>query len=314
MGGVVVRLPSLPVAVAAAGGFGMFSAVLQPAEVLAGALDAPPRHAPRSASTSSCRPRGSRGRSRWPAARVAARRLPSGASLIRRWFRWVHDGGALVSWQVRIGGGGRAAGPPTPAATSSSPQGVRGRRARPAAGSGCWRCWTSCSRAVDEVPGDRPRGGLATESARWPRCSLRARRRARVGTRFVATHEGARRGARHPDYVDALLRFARRRNTVWLTEALLGDVAVGAATACLRLLHRGGEGAGDSAIVGETSMGGATFGVPALGRRLAQRVHGPGRSPRWRSTRVRASVRSIGSVRVADVGARVGWTKKYRSR
>jgi nitronate monooxygenase len=99
-------------------------------------------------------------------------------------------------------------------------------------------------------------GGLATERSVAAVLAAGAAA-ARVGTRFIATHEAMAEGA-HPQYVDALLR-ARGEDTV-LTQAY----SVMWPSAPHRVLGSCVEEASrsDAALVGMTSMGGATFPVP----------------------------------------------------
>ncbi|MDA0165223.1 nitronate monooxygenase [Solirubrobacter ginsenosidimutans] len=248
MGGVS-SAPQLPVAVAAAGGFGMLSAVLQPAEVLAATLAVLPSRAAIGVNflVPFLEDRA--------AVEVAAARVPlvdffwgePDAALISL----VHDGGALASWQVGSVEEARAAaeaGCDLVVVQGVEAGGhVRGRL-------GLLALLDLVLEAVD-VPVIAA-GGLATERSVAAVLAAGAAA-ARVGTRFVATHEARAEGA-HPDYVDALLR-SRGEDTV-LTEAYSAMWPAAPHRVLASCIEAAS--AGDSAMVGETSMGGATFGVP----------------------------------------------------
>jgi nitronate monooxygenase len=247
MGGVSSS-PQLPLAVAAAGGFGMLSAVLQPADMLAATLDRLPTDAigvnflvPFLDDRA--------------AVKVAASRVPLvdffGGEPDPTLVALAHAGGALVSWQVGSAGEARAAadaGCDIVVAQGVEAGGhVRGRLG----------LLPLLDRVLDAV--DVPvvaAGGLAT--ARSVAAVLAAGAdAARVGTRFIATVEALAEGA-HPEYVRALLS-ARGDDTV-LTEAF----SVMWPSAPHRVLASCVEAASRSEepVVGEMSLGGATFGVP----------------------------------------------------
>jgi nitronate monooxygenase len=250
MGGVSSS-PQLPLAVAAAGGTGMLSAVLQPAGVLAATLDGVPS-APGVAIGVNFLVPFIEDRA---AVEVAASRVP----LVD--FFWgdpdpslvalVHSGGALAAWQVGSADEARAAadaGCDIVVAQGVEAGGhVRGRL-------GLLPLLDLVLAAV-EVPVVAA-GGLTT--ARSVAAVLAAGAdAARVGTRFVATHEALAEGA-HLDYVKALLAAGEEATT--LTEAY----SVMWPAAPHRVLSSCVEAASasDGAIVGETTMGGATFPVP----------------------------------------------------
>jgi nitronate monooxygenase len=247
MGGVS-STPQLPLAVAAAGGFGMLAAVLQPAEVLAATLDRLPTDAigvnflvPFVDDRA--------------AVEAAAERVPLvdffGGEPDPTLVALVHAGGSLVSWQVGSVGEARAAaeaGCDIVVAQGVEAGGhVRGRL-------GLLPLLDLVLEAVD-VPVVAA-GGLAT--ARSVAAVLAAGAdAARVGTRFIATVEALAEGA-HPEYVRALL-LARADDTV-LTEAysvMWPSAPHRVLTSCVEAASRSEE-----PLVGETSMGGATFPVP----------------------------------------------------
>jgi len=247
MGGVS-SAPELPVAVAAAGGMGMLSAVLQSTERLVAMLDA------------------------LPAAAIgvnflvpfledrdivsaAAARVPVvdffGGEPDPALVALVHAEGALAEWQVGSVEEARAA-----AAAGCDlivAQGVEaGGHVRGTLG---LLALLDLVLGAVEVPVVAA-GGLAT--ARSVAAVLAAgAAAARVGTRFIATHEALEAGA-HPVYVDALLR-ARGEESVF-TEAF----SVGWPSAPHRVLASciAAASATDRDPVGEMTLGGQTFPVP----------------------------------------------------
>ena len=247
MGGVA-SAPQLPVAVAAAGGMGMLSAVLLPVEGLVTVLDGLPAGAigvnflvpflqDRDAVS------------------VAAARMPVvdffGGEPDAALVALVHAEGALAEWQVGSVEEARAA-----VAAGCDIVVAQGVEA-----GGHVRGTLGLLALLDLVLGavDVPvvaAGGLAT--ARSVAAVLAAgAAAARVGTRFIATHEALAAGA-HRAYVDALLS-ARGEDTV-LTEAF----SVGWPSAPHRVLTSCVEAASasDRDPVGEMTMGGQTFPVP----------------------------------------------------
>jgi NAD(P)H-dependent flavin oxidoreductase YrpB (nitropropane dioxygenase family) len=250
MGGVA-SAPQLPVAVAAAGGMGMLSAVLQPAARLVTVLEALPAAVigvnflvpflqDRDAVS------------------VAAERTPLvdffGGEPDPALVALVHAEGAFAEWQVGSVEEARAA-----VAAGCDIVVAQGVEA-----GGHVRGTLGLLALLDRVLGavDVPvvaAGGLAT--ARSVVAVLAAgAAAARVGTRFVATHEALEAGA-HRVYVDALLS-ARGEDTV-LTEAF----SVGWPSAPHRVLTSCVEAASasDRDPAGEMTMGGQTFPVPRWG-------------------------------------------------
>jgi NAD(P)H-dependent flavin oxidoreductase YrpB (nitropropane dioxygenase family) len=250
MGGVA-SAPQLPVAVAAAGGMGMLSAVLQPAARLVTVLEALPAAVigvnflvpflqDRDAVS------------------VAAERTPLvdffGGEPDPALVALVHAEGAFAEWQVGSVEEARAA-----VAAGCDIVVAQGVEA-----GGHVRGTLGLLALLDRVLGavDVPvvaAGGLAT--ARSVVAVLAAgAAAARVGTRFVATHEALEAGAHHV-YVDALLS-ARGEDTV-LTEAF----SVGWPSAPHRVLTSCVEAASasDRDPAGEMTMGGQTFPVPRWG-------------------------------------------------
>src|SRR3954466_3644860 len=244
MGGVA-SAPQLPVAVAAAGGMGMLSAVLQPAEQLVTVLDELPAAAigvnflvpfleDRDAVS------------------VAAARMPLvdffGGEPDPALVALVHAEGALAEWQVGSVEEARAA--VAGGCDLVVAQGVEaGGHVRGTLG---LLALLDLVLGAVEVPVVAA-GGLPT--ARSVAAVLAAgAAAARVGTRFIATHEALEAGA-HRVYVDALLK-ARDENTV-LTQAF----SVGWPPAPPRVLTSCVEAASasDREPVGETTIGGQTF-------------------------------------------------------
>ena len=247
MGGVA-SAPQLPVAVAAAGAMGMLSAVLQPVERLVTVLDELPAAAigvnflvpflqDRDAVS------------------VAAARMPLvdffGGEPDPALVALVHAEGALAEWQVGSVEEARAA--VAAGCDIVVAQGVEaGGHVRGTLG---LLALLDLVLGAVEVPVVAA-GGLAT--ARSVAAVLAAgAAAARVGTRFIATHEALQAGA-HRVYVDALLS-ARGEDTV-LTQAF----SVGWPSAPHRVLTSCVEAASasDRDPVGETTIGGQTFPVP----------------------------------------------------
>src|SRR4051794_34178218 len=241
MGGVSSS-PQLPLAVAAAGGFGMLSAVLQPADMLAATLDRLPTDAigvnflvPFLDDRA--------------VVEAAAARVPLvdffGGEPDPTLVALVHAGGALVSWQVGSVGEARAAaeaGCDIVVAQGVEAGGhVRGRL-------GLLPLLELVLDAVD-VPVVAA-GGLST--ARSVAAVLAAGAdAARVGTRFVATHEALEEGA-HREYVDALLG-ARGEDTV-ITDAYSMMWPAAPHRVLTSCIVAAGRTSGEP--VGETTMGG----------------------------------------------------------
>ena len=247
MGGVA-SAPQLPVAVAAAGGMGMLSAVMQPAERLATVLDELPAatigvnflvpflHDRNVVS-------------------VAAARMPLvdffGGEPDPELVALVHAEGSLAEWQVGSAEEARAA--VAAGCDLIVAQGVEaGGHVRGTLG---LLALLDLVLGAVEVPVVAA-GGLAT--ARSVAAVLAAgAAAARVGTRFIATHEALEAGA-HRVYVDALLS-ARGEDTV-LTEAF----SVGWPSAPHRVLTSCVEAASASSRepMGEMTLGDQTFPVP----------------------------------------------------
>ena len=262
---------------------GMLSAVLAPAEQLAAGLDALPAGAigvnflvpflqDREAVS------------------VAAERVPLvdffGGEPDADLVALVHAGGALAAWQVGSVQEARAA--VAAGCDIVVAQGVEaGGHVR-----GTLGLLALLDLVLDAV--DVPvvaAGGLAT--ARSVAAVLAAgAAAARVGTRFIATHEALEAGA-HRVYVDALLG-ARGEDTV-LTEGF----SVGWPSAPHRVLVSCVEAASasDSEPVGETTMGGARPSRCRAGRSCRPTPRAPATSRRWRSTPGRAWAPSTASSR-----------------
>jgi nitronate monooxygenase len=247
MGGVASAL-QLPVAVAAAGGMGMLSAVLEPVEQLVTVLD---ELAAAAIGVNFLVPF----LEDRDAVSVAAARMPLvdffGSEPDPALVALVHAEGALAEWQVGSVEEARAA--VAAGCDLVVAQGVEaGGHVRGTLG---LLALLDLVLGAVEVPVVAA-GGLAT--ARSVAAVLAAgAAAARVGTRFIATHEALEAGA-HRVYVDALLT-ARGEDTV-LTEAF----SVGWPSAPHRVLTSCVEAASasDREPVGETTMGGQTFPVP----------------------------------------------------
>jgi len=247
MGGVS-SAPQLPVAVAAAGGMGMLSAVLQPAEQLAAVLDAlPPAAIGVNFLVPFLQDR--------EAVSVAASRVPLvdffGAAPDPELVGLAHREGALAAWQVGSVEEARAA--VSAGCDVVVAQGVEaGGHVRGTIG---LLALLDLVLAAVEVPVIAA-GGLATPRSVAAVLAAGAAA-ARVGTRFIATHEALEAGA-HRLYVDALLA-AQGEDTV-LTEAF----SVGWPEAPHRVLTACVEAAPAAYHdpVGEMTMGGQTFPVP----------------------------------------------------
>ena len=282
MGGVA-SAPQLPVAVAAAGGMGMLSAVMQPAERLATVLDELPAatigvnflvpflHDRNIVS-------------------VAAARMPLvdffGGEPDPEFVALVHAEGSLAEWQVGSAEEARAA--VAAGCNLVVAQGVEaGGHVRGTLG---LLALLDLVLGAVEVPVVAA-GGLAT--ARSVAAVLAAgAAAARVGTRFIATHEALEAGA-HRVYVDALLS-ARGEDTV-LTEAF----SVGWPSAPHRVLTSCVEAASASSRepMGEMTLGDQTFTRCRAGRSCGPTRPPSVRSPRWRSTPARAWAPSTASSR-----------------
>lgn len=247
MGGVAT--PELAAAVANAGGLGMVSMVMQPADEVAAALDALGDQTSGTVGINFLMPFLDPGVVEVAASRVRVVEFfyaDPDPALIRR----VHDGGALAAWQV---------GSLT--------------EARAAADAGCDFIVAQGTEAGGHVRGQLSllplldavldavgipvvaAGGIAT--ARGVAAVLAAgASAARLGTRFVATSEANA----HPVYVDAVLR-ASADDTA-LTTAFSGmwpDAPHRVLRSCIEAAKDV-----DDEFVGETSMGGARIPVPKL--------------------------------------------------
>jgi len=245
--GCVSSDPPLPVAVAEAGGNGMLSGVLQPPDLLAATLDALP---PAAIGVNFLVP--------FLLDRTVVEVAAARAPLVD--FFWgepdpslvelVHAGGGLASWQVGSVEEARAAaaaGCDIVVAQGVEAGGhVRGQL-------GLLPLLDGVLDAVD-IPVVAA-GGIAT--ARGVAAVLAAGAdAARVGTRFVATHEALEVGA-HQEYVEALLG-ASGDDTV-LTDAfsMMWPAAPHRVlTKCVTAASRS-----DREPVGETTLGGVTFPV-----------------------------------------------------
>jgi NAD(P)H-dependent flavin oxidoreductase YrpB (nitropropane dioxygenase family) len=246
MGGVSSD-PPLPAAVAEAGAVGMLSGVLQPPDVLETALDAlPPGPIGVNFLVPFLLDR--------DVVELAAARVPLvdffWGEPDERLVELVHAGGALASWQVGTVEEARAAaaaGCDIVVAQGVEAGGhVRGRL-------GLLALLDGVLGAVN-VPVIAA-GGIAT--ARGVAAVLAAGAdAARVGTRFVATHEALEEGA-HAEYVAALLG-ARGEDTV-LTDAfsMMWPAAPHRVlTSCITAASKS-----EREPVGETTLGGVTFPV-----------------------------------------------------
>jgi len=247
MGGVAT--PEMAVAVADAGGLGMVNMVLQPADVVAAGLDALAKQTRGEVGINFLMPFLDVEAVEAAASRVRVVEFfyadPDSALVDR-----VHEGGALAAWQVGSPAEARAAvdaGCDFIIAQGTEAGGhVRGK--------------VSLLPLLDSVLGsvDVPvvaAGGIAT--ARGVAAVLAAGAAgARLGTRFVATHEADA----HAEYVDALLR-ASADDTV-VTEAFSGMWPDAPHRVLRSCVDAGQAFTGD--IVAEMSLGARRIPVPRL--------------------------------------------------